>query len=402
MAPLSNGGCSGPFGLSQLNGVNSRDRDERPRQHFNLSGRNLQWTQRHAFSTSPIVGASWGSSQIETESLDAATAASDSATQLFDAAPVLADLSTVVAMGGSEVAAIASESHLPVQYMMYFLEHIHTVSGVPWWATIVGATVALRTLIFPLSVMTMINTAKLTLARPEMELIQAKMKDDLALHEGNFKKTLEITTKSQSDMMGIYGKYNCNPLKSIAPMFVQAPTFITFFFSLQALSEVPSFQTGGFTGGGLLPDTYLDLAAVDPYFLLPCLQASIFLLTVEIGAMEGMEGNPHANTMKLAFRGLGVMLIPMTAYFTKGVLVYWVANNTFSLVQGIVLRQTAVKSFLGIPHTKHLLAKTAAAAEDAKGAHPSETSKLQALSGSALLDRRPGVKKSTNTKGERE
>jgi hypothetical protein len=95
MAPLSNGACSGPFGLSQLNGVNSRDQDEKPRQHFNLSGRNLQWTQRHDFSTSPVVGASWGSSQTETESLAAATTASDSATQLFDSAPVLADLSTV-------------------------------------------------------------------------------------------------------------------------------------------------------------------------------------------------------------------------------------------------------------------------------------------------------------------
>jgi hypothetical protein len=61
------------------------------------------------------------------------------------------------------------------------------------------------------------------------------------MHEGNFKKTLEITTKSQSDMMGIYGKYNCNPLKSIAPMLVQAPTFITFFFSVHHLNP-PTLQ----------------------------------------------------------------------------------------------------------------------------------------------------------------
>jgi membrane protein insertase Oxa1/YidC/SpoIIIJ len=59
------------------------------------------------------------------------------------------------------------------------------------------------------------------------------------------------------------------------------------------------------------------------------------IIVVQIGAMEGMEGNPNADMMKLAFRGLGVLLIPMTAYFTKGVLVYWVANNTFSLLQGI-------------------------------------------------------------------
>ena len=40
-----------------------------------------------------------------------------------------------VAVGGSEVAAIADKSYLPVQYMMYFLEHIHTMSGLPWYVS---------------------------------------------------------------------------------------------------------------------------------------------------------------------------------------------------------------------------------------------------------------------------
>ena len=51
---------------------------------------------------------------------------------------------------------------------------------------------------------------------------------------------------------------------------------------LQALSAgVPSFATGGF-GEGILPATYMDLSSADPYYILPCAQASIFLLTVEV------------------------------------------------------------------------------------------------------------------------
>ena len=40
---------------------------------------------------------------------------------------------------------------------------------------------------------------------------------------------------------------------------------------------------GGF-GDGILPATYMDLSASDPYFLLPCAQAGVFLLTVEVSA----------------------------------------------------------------------------------------------------------------------
>eukprot|EP00959_Pyramimonas_sp_CCMP1952_P106864 2233996-Pyramimonas_sp.AAC.2 len=60
----------------------------------------------------------------------------------------------------------------------------------------------------------------------------------MAMHEGDYKKITEVTSKAQSDMMAIYSKHNCNPLKSLAPILVQAPTFITFFFAVRSRSRL--------------------------------------------------------------------------------------------------------------------------------------------------------------------
>eukprot|EP00959_Pyramimonas_sp_CCMP1952_P110558 2312875-Pyramimonas_sp.AAC.1 len=104
LVPMSNGACTGPFGLSHFTGGNLHDRDEKKRQSFNLLG-------RRAFSTSTIV---------TTSSTDAATSevASASTTHIVDAAPLLAEVATAVAQLplGSEVAAIADQSRLPIQY----------------------------------------------------------------------------------------------------------------------------------------------------------------------------------------------------------------------------------------------------------------------------------------------
>ena len=54
----------------------------------------------------------------------------------------------------------------------------------------------------------------------------------MAMYEGDYEKVSAVASKAQSDMMQIYAKYDCNPLKSLAPILVQAPTFLTFFFAV--------------------------------------------------------------------------------------------------------------------------------------------------------------------------
>ena len=100
--------------------------------------------------------------------------------------------------------------------------------------------------------------------------------------------------------MGVWKKYECNPMKSMASLVVQAPLFIGFFSALRAFAahKLPSFTEGGALW-------FTDLSVADPYYALPVLASATFLLTIELGAADGMEGQVHRGGLQGA-RGRSV------------------------------------------------------------------------------------------------
>lgn len=54
------------------------------------------------------------------------------------------------------------------------------------------------------------------------------------------------------------------------------------FISFMAALQVPSLTVGGALW-------FTDLTIADPYYLLPIAASAIFLLTVELGAVDGMQ-----------------------------------------------------------------------------------------------------------------
>lgn len=113
---------------------------------------------------------------------------------------------------------------------------------------------------------------------------------------------------------------------------------------------------------------FTDLSTSDKTLMMPLATSALFLLTVEVGAADGMEGNPYASQMKTGLRFLAVALVPLTMSMSKGIFCYWIANNTFSLFQGTALKQPGFKKLVGIPETKHLLARKGKEA----GFHPTD------------------------------
>ena len=72
------------------------------------------------------------------------------------------------AAAAAEAAAAAGADAIPelsytnpADLALMALEQIHIMSGLPWWMTIVGSTLALRTLMLPIMVGAMANTAKM-------------------------------------------------------------------------------------------------------------------------------------------------------------------------------------------------------------------------------------------------
>lgn len=96
---------------------------------------------------------------------------------------------------------------------------------------------------------------------------------------------------------------------------------------------------------------FTDLTISDPYYVLPVLNSAIFLLTIELGAADGMQGQPPEmmKRMKFFMRILSVIFIPVTANFPASLFCYWVTSSCFSLLQSTLIKQKGIRSFLNLP-----------------------------------------------------
>lgn len=80
-----------------------------------------------------------------------------------------------------------------------------------------------------------------------------------------------------------------------------------------------------------------DLGAPDPLLVLPLFASGTLLLMSEVGA-DGMAAGATSTRMRLAMRGIAVLMVPMTMNFSSGVFIYFATSNMFSLAQTILLR----------------------------------------------------------------
>lgn len=265
-------------------------------------------------------------------------AASDAVSSGEVVKDVLATTSEVAPAVGqlvSEVVPVAAQSWPTTAALMYAIEYFHVAQGYEWWMAIVGATIFMRTVTFPLVVIQMRNTARMQLAKPELEALQAKMKT-------NPSQDPELATAYYQEMQRVWKKYDVNPFKSFAPVLINAPVFISFYFAISKMAAgVPSFTTGG-------PSLYPDLSIADPTYSLPILSSLTFLASVELGTVEGMQTSQSVQ-MKWFLRALAVAMVPLTASFPQGVFVYWITSNIFSGFQTTFTRNKAFKSAMGIP-----------------------------------------------------
>jgi YidC/Oxa1 family membrane protein insertase len=303
-----------------------------------------------AGASSPSAGAS--------PSADASSAGSD-AVASSSADAVSSSLAAAAPAAASEVAAVAGDSWMTTSALMYAIEYFHVAHGLEWWLAIVATTTLMRGVTIPLTVMQQRNAARLHAAKPEIEAINR-----LAKENAHDQKEMQ---RYQAEILKVWAKHDCNPVKMFAPLFVQAPVFISFFFAIRNMSVgVPSFREGGALW-------FRDLSVADPTYVLPLLSSLTFLASVELN-----PPNPQQNTpaMKWGMRGLAAAMVPLTASFPQGVFVYWVTTNAFSFAQGRALKVPALKALAGIPDVPDVSEHAAAGAsqrraiEERFGAEP--------------------------------
>jgi YidC/Oxa1 family membrane protein insertase len=133
----------------------------------------------------------------------------------------------------------------------------------------------------------------------------------------------------QQEMMRIYREEKVNPMGGCFPIMVQIPVFIALYWVLLSSVEMRGAPWIGWIH---------DLAAKDPYYILPVVMT---LTTMLQTALNPAPPDPmQAKMMWIMPLAFSVMFF----YFPAGLVLYWITNNVLSIAQ-----QWLINKRMGVP-----------------------------------------------------
>mmetsp|Transcript_6029 Transcript_6029/g.9050 ORF Transcript_6029/g.9050 Transcript_6029/m.9050 type:complete len:499 (+) Transcript_6029:728-2224(+) len=225
----------------------------------------------------------------------------------------------------------------PHDQMIDLINYTHDISGLNYALTISAMTLAFRVIMVPLFIKAQRNSSRMAHVKPELDVLKEKV-------DALDPKDLKGQQRYAKEMQKLFQKYDVNPLRALALPFIQMPVFMSMFF---ALRKMPDVFPDKLVDGGIL--WFVDLNAPDPYYVLPIMSGATFLVMMELGKKQMLASSPeHGELMLNFFRGMSLLIIPVSTTFPTAVLCYWTANNSFSLVQSVALQNDSVKKMCGI------------------------------------------------------
>lgn len=173
-----------------------------------------------------------------------------------------------------------------------------------WGWAIVLLTITVKLLFFPLSAASYKSMAKMKKVAPRMQQMKERF--------GNDKEGL------QRAMMDMYKTEKINPLGGCLPIVVQIPVFIALYWVLLASVEMRNAPW-------IL--WIKDLAAPDPFYILPAIMAGSMLLQTWLNP-------PAADPVQQKVMWAMPVVFGITFFFfPAGLVLYWVVNNLLSIAQ---------------------------------------------------------------------
>ena len=207
---------------------------------------------------------------------------------------------------------IADNLNLTVDYgflwwlavpLFALLDWLHGLVG-NWGVAIILLTVLVKLVLYPLSSASYKSMANMRRVAPQMKRLQER-------HAGDRQKLSQ-------EMMGLYKKEGVNPLGGCLPMLLPMPIFIALYW---VLFESVELRQAPFA---LWID---DLAAMDPYFILPLLMGATMYVQQ---LLSPTMGDPmQARIMKL----MPIMFTVLFLFFPAGLVLYWLVNSVLSVAQ---------------------------------------------------------------------
>lgn len=219
--------------------------------------------------------------------------------------------------------------------IFWLLHELNKLIGNMGWA-IIGLTLIIKAILFPLAYKSYVSMAKMKELQPQMEKLKKEAGDD--------------RQKMQQGMMELYKREKVNPAAGCLPILLQIPIFFSLYkviFVTIELRHAPFFGP------------FQDLSAPDPtslmnfFGLLPfegpepgSIIALIFigilplLLGISMWLQQKLNPAPTDPTQQMIFAWMPWVFMFMLGSFASGLVVYWIANNTITFTQQYLIMRS--------------------------------------------------------------
>ena len=181
---------------------------------------------------------------------------------------------------------------------------------------IILLTILLRLLMWPLTRKSYVSAIKMQQMQPELKRIQKLYAND--------------KMRLQMEMMNLYRTHKTSPMSGCLPMLIQIPIFFALY---KALLVSVNMRNAHFLW-------ISDLAAMDPYFILPILMGATMWLQqyLQSGHKGGDTNDAVAQTGRV-MKWLPIIFTIMFAWMPAGLVLYWTVSNIFGIVQTYIIKR---------------------------------------------------------------
>lgn len=158
----------------------------------------------------------------------------------------------------------------PSSLMQFVIEHIHIWSGLPWWASIVGAGILVRLALLKPMFGAADTATKLNNIRPALDPLRNQLSQ--AMKDGNTAKAQEF----KMQMGKIQEANGVQAYKSFMPL-LQVPLGFGIYRVVKGMCALPVPAVAQESVAWLS-----DLTVADPFFILPACSAAFLYLALKV------------------------------------------------------------------------------------------------------------------------
>ena len=191
--------------------------------------------------------------------------------------------------------------------LFWVLKFIHNIVG-NWGLAIIGLTLFVKLVFFKLSATSYKSMAKMRKLAPKMAELKERLGDD--------------RQKFSQEMMKMYKTEKVNPFGGCLPLLIQMPVFLALYYVLMESVELRHSPFFGWI---------TDLSVKDPYFVLPIIYG------VTMYFMQKLNPQPTDPMQARIMQMLPLVFTFMFLWFPAGLVLYWVTNNTLSILQQYII-----------------------------------------------------------------